>query len=180
MDWRSDVENEGNPMVMGFQDEIDDEDYLRPSQLSYPVTQISDSSEDELQIRPPSRTATAYTVTQTLEDLNVEDNLDDWLNESSEQSSSSKQNSALATASASVLKNDEVVPAVSRLNVETTALENSAEEEVTSKSNKKTKEKKSKRKSKKSSKETGRSSNSVTVESDATEQPRPKEEYEEI
>lgn len=168
-------------MVMGFQDEIDDEDYLRPSQLSYPVTQISDSSEDELDIPQPNRTASAYTVSQTLDDLKIEDDLDDWLNGSSEQSSSSKQKSGVATASAAIVKSDEIT--ISRSNVETVVFENSAEEttmEVTGKSSKKTKEKKSKRKSKKSSKETGRSSNSSLVESDAIEPPRPHEEYEEI
>lgn len=36
----SDVEgNLGNPMVMGFQDEIDDEDF-RPTKVRHPVVQV--------------------------------------------------------------------------------------------------------------------------------------------
>ncbi|EFX77849.1 hypothetical protein DAPPUDRAFT_105818 [Daphnia pulex] len=66
--WKfSDAENEGNPMVMGFQDKIDDEDYLRASEFGNPVTQISDSSDsssdEEVPVpQPDKKEAAAYKV----------------------------------------------------------------------------------------------------------------------
>ncbi len=174
----SDAEKEGNPMVMGFQDEIDDEDYLRSSHLNHPATQISDSSDEEMQTQQSDRKVPVfYNVTQSLsEDVTVEDDLDDWLNDGSEPSASTKSKSVVT------VKN-ETIPSVSSLNVEPKAAEEeeSLEEppvEVTSKGGKKIKEKKHKRKSKKSSKE--RSSSSPITGTDVIDQSRPYDEYEEI
>ncbi|XP_046650979.1 rab-like protein 6 [Daphnia pulicaria] len=104
----SDAENEGNPMVMGFQDEIDDEDYLRASEFGNPVTQISVSSSDEEVPVPQAdkKEAAAYKVNKTVEDITIEDDLDDWLNDGAEKFPSSKLN---VSSSSSSLKNNEFV-----------------------------------------------------------------------
>lgn len=168
-------------MVMGFQDEIDDEDYLRPSHLNHPVVaQISDSSDEELEETPqPDRTApTVHKVTQSLEDLSDEDDLDDWLNGGSEQSIKPKSSSAAVVA-----KKNDIVSSVNttRPNAEPKVDDYPVEPslEAIGKSSKKVKEKKSKRKPKKSSKE--RSCSPCHVGTDAIEQSRPyDDEYEEI
>lgn len=178
----SDAEKEGNPMVMSFQDEIDDEDLLRPSQHSNLVAQISDSSDEELEASQPDRPVVVYTVNQTLEDLNTEENLDDWLNGGSKVLTTSKSKTATSSNVPVKVKTDEDMPTVGSFNIESIS-DNSAEEiqtEVTSKTIRKTKEKKSKRKSKKASKETGRSLNSSSIETATIEKSRPHEEYEEI
>ncbi|EFX63205.1 hypothetical protein DAPPUDRAFT_268880 [Daphnia pulex] len=102
------AENEGNPMVMGFQDKIDDEDYLRASEFGNPVTQISDSSSDEEVPVPQAdkKEAAAYKVNKTVEDITIEDDLDDWLNDGAEKLPSSKLN---VSSSSSSLKNNEFV-----------------------------------------------------------------------
>ncbi|EFX70712.1 hypothetical protein DAPPUDRAFT_256818 [Daphnia pulex] len=107
--WKfSDAENEGNPMVMGFQDEIEDEDYLRASEFGNPVTQILDSSSDEEVPVPQAdkKEAAAYKVNKTVEDITIEDDLDDWLNDGAEKLPSSKLN---VSSSSSSLKNNEFV-----------------------------------------------------------------------
>ncbi|XP_046644013.1 rab-like protein 6 isoform X1 [Daphnia pulicaria] len=173
----SDAENEGNPMVMGFQDEIDDEDYLRASEFGNPVTQISDSSSDEEVPVPQAdkKEAAAYKVNKTVEDITIEDDLDDWLNDGAEKLPSSKLK---VSSSSSSLKNNE---SVNRKVPEPKTVDVSLEElslEVTGKS-KRVKEKKSKRKSKKSSKDE-RTSSSPAPDSDVVEESRPYNEYEEL
>jgi len=73
----SDVENNGNPMVMGFQDEIDDEDYRGSASNPVPL-ELSSSSDEESQtvtVPPP-----VSLVSNVVED--VDPGLDDWLNSS--------------------------------------------------------------------------------------------------
>ncbi len=173
----SDAEKEGNPMVMGFQDEIDDEDYLRPSEFGNPVTQISDSSSDE-EISVPQtdkKELAAYKVNKTVEDITIENDLDDWLNDGAEKLPSTKLK---VSSSASSIKNNE---SVNRKVPEPKTVDVSLEElslEVTGKS-KRVKEKKSKRKSKKSAKDE-RTSSSPAPDSDVVEESRPYNEYEEL
>lgn len=165
-------------MVMGFQDEIDDEDYLRPSEFGNPVTQISDSSSDEEVPVPQSdkKEPAAYKVNQTFEDITIEDDLDDWLNDGAEKLPSTKLK--VSSSSASTIKNSE---SINRKIPEPKIVDVSLEElslEVTGKS-KRVKEKKSKRRSKNSSKDERRSS-SPTPDTDGVEQSRPCNEYEEL
>lgn len=164
-------------MVMGFQDEIDDEDYLRASEFGNPVTQISDSSSDEEVPVPQAdkKEAAAYKVNKTVEDITIEDDLDDWLNDGAEKLPSSKLK---VSSSSSSLKNNE---SVNRKVPEPKTVDVSLEElslEVTGKS-KRVKEKKSKRKSKKSSKDE-RTSSSPAPDSDVVEESRPYNDYEEL
>lgn len=77
MTFCSDVENNGNPMVMGFQDEIDDEDYRGSASNPVPL-ELSSSSDEESQtvtVPPP-----VSLVSNVVED--VDPGLDDWLNSS--------------------------------------------------------------------------------------------------
>jgi hypothetical protein len=164
-------------MVMGFQDEIDDEDYLRPTEFGNPVTQISDSSSDEEipVLQTDKKETAAYKVNQTFEDVSIEDDLDDWLNDGAEKLPSTKLK---VSSSASSIKNNE---SVDRNIPEPKAVGFSLEElslEVTGNS-KRAKEKKIKRKSKKSSKEE-RISSSPTRGTDAVEESRHYNEYEEL
>lgn len=165
-------------MVMGFQDEIDDEDYFQPSQLSHSATQISvssDSSDEESNTPYPDRTSFVSKVNPTREDINVENDLDEWLNGIGDSSSSNVARSMPTTK-----KTSEAIPSINRLSLEPKIGKGQSDEcEVTSKPSKKTKEKKSKRKSKRS-KDGERSSVSPMNENDPSELPRPYDDYEEI
>ena len=73
----SEVENNGNPMVMGFQDEIDDEDFRGSTSNPAPLD-LSSSSDEESQavaVQP-----SLSLVSNIVED--VDTGLDDWLNSS--------------------------------------------------------------------------------------------------
>lgn len=122
----SDVENNGNPMVMGFQDEIDDEDYRTGSRNPVPLD-LSSSSDEEPQtvaILPP-----VSIVNNAVDD--VDTGLDDWLN-------SGQTNQPQA---AEILSSDPVLASSSSSDVTGTPKV---------KSSKKKEKKTSKRKSKKS------------------------------
>lgn len=144
----SDVENDGNPMVMNFQDEIDDEDY-RPMKVSA-VDENSDLSsssdeEPEAKIMSPSSL-----VSNVIEDVDLNNGLDSWLDASQchpEESGHGK-----------LLTDDQRVDVVSK--TEEVALSSSSSDLVeVSKV-----EKKSKKKDKKSKKKTKKSKDSKQLE----------------
>ena len=166
----SDVENEGNPMVMGFQDEIDDDDFLRPSGFGNPVAQVSDSSDEEPEILKPlpkAPTAAPMKVNNLVEKVAINDDLDDWLNGGEEPSLSSVP----------IQNVDSFIPSESRGKFEAermSSLDEPSSDVAEIKPTKKHKEKKSKRKSKKSSRE------SSEMDANSPRQSRPNNDYEEI
>lgn len=165
----SDVEIEGNPMVMGFQDEIDDDDFLKPSEFGNPVAQVSDSSDEEpeiLQPLPKATVAAPMKVNNFVEKVSTNDDLDDWLNGGEEPSLSSVPTQ----------KFDSFISSEKRGNFEAERLSSPDEpsSDVVEKPIKKHKEKKSKRKSKKSSRE------SSEMDRNSPRQSRPNNDYEEI
>lgn len=145
-------------MVMGFQDEIDDEDYLRPSEFGNPVMQISDSSDDEL--RPPVRhkkESSVFKASRALENVAIKDDLDDWLNGEDETLPATK-----FKAPSPATSRDYEIPISRKIpeqKTEVIALEESSIESTGK--GKRTKEKKGKRKSKRSSMEDRTSSDPV-------------------
>jgi len=157
-------------MVMGFQDEIDDDDFLRPSGFGNSVAQVSDSSDEEpeiLQPLPKAPTAAPMKVNNLVEKVALNDDLDDWLNGGEEPSLSSVP----------IENVDSFIPSESRGKFE--AEQMSSPDEPSSdvaeiKPTKKHKEKKSKRKSKKSSRE------SSEMDANSPRQSRPNNDYEEI
>lgn len=158
-------------MVIGFQDEIDDEDFLRPSQQLHPVTQISDSSDEE--IPRHGQTSAAHQAHPTEKSSPIEDDLDDWLNGGSQPTHSLKSH-----VQSSSIKEQVIKPSVTQITTDAW-LEDTSEDvpQKTEKASKKSKEKKSKRKSKKSSKDLDRSNSPCP---DVNDQSRPHAEYEEI
>ena len=156
-------------MVMGFQDEIDEDDFLETTGFGNPVAQVSDSSDEEpseiLQPLPKAPLIAPMKVNNIVENLTAEDDLDDWLNGSEEPSIST----------VSIQKLDNVRPSESQIKLEPERMSSPDEPapDVIAKS-KKHKEKKSKRKSKKSSRE------SSEMDGNSPQQTRPNNDYEEI
>jgi hypothetical protein len=154
---------------MGLQDEIDDDDFLKPSGFGNPVAQVSDSSDEEpeiLQPLPKVTVAAPMKVNNFVEKVSTNDDLDDWLNGGEEPSIS-----AVPT-----VKFDSFIPSGNRGNFEAERLSSPDEpsSDVVEKPIKKHKEKKSKRKSKKSSRE------SSEMDRNSPRQSRPNNDYEEI
>ncbi|XP_032778554.2 rab-like protein 6 [Daphnia magna] len=172
----SDAEKEGNPMVMGFQDEIDDEDYLRPSDFGNPVAQISDSSDDELSVPGPDKKESSVSkASRTLENVTIKDDLDDWLNGGDETLQATK----FKAPSPASIRDDEMPSnrKIAEKKTEVNLIEESSIE-LTGKS-KRTKEKKGKRKSKRSSMEE-RTSSSPVHDTNAVGESRSFNDYEEL
>ncbi|KAK4020801.1 hypothetical protein OUZ56_002747 [Daphnia magna] len=172
----SDAEKEGNPMVMGFQDEIDDEDYLRPSDFGNPVAQISDSSDDELSVPGPDKKESSVSkASRTLENVTIKDDLDDWLNGGDETLQATK----FKAPSPASIRDDEMPSnrKITEKKTEVNLIEESSIE-LTGKS-KRTKEKKGKRKSKRSSMEE-RTSSSPVHDTNAVGESRSFNDYEEL
>ena len=164
-------------MVMGFQDEIDDEDLLHHSSSAQPAVQVSDSSEEEPEesLKPlPVQLFPRRTVEESQPAFDAEDELDDWLNEPADHPIQTQH----ANSKNPNLEH-EVTAATNQvcLDGKFESLVESAPEETEAKSTKKNKEKKGKRKSKKSKKER----NSTDGEEISDFQPaRPIDDYEEI
>lgn len=163
-------------MVMGFQDEIDDEDYLRPSDFGNPVAQISDSSDDELSVPGPDKKESSVSkASRTLENVTIKDDLDDWLNGGDETSQATK----FKAPSPASIRDDEMPSnrKITEKKTEVNLIEESSIE-LTGKS-KRTKEKKGKRKSKRSSMEE-RTSSSPVHDTNAVGESRSFNDYEEL
>lgn len=148
----SDAEVVGNPMVMGFTDDIDDEDF-RPSKVLNPVAQISDSSSSDEEERgpvllQPKRASPVVNNVVVSNEASSGDELDDWLNGSGE----SKKNKA---PQASKSKREEVLP----------DLEEAPVVNQKSERNKAKEKKSSKHKSKKTSKKSIEPSSNGNTES---------------
>jgi hypothetical protein len=166
------VENGGNPMVMGFQDEIDDEDY-RPTVSHVQPQQVdSDSDSDD---EPPKRSPQPQpAVRHPPEEVPEPDDLDDWLNSGDQ---------FTPAASISHVPALEIPPEPVRVAFESPA-EVEAPEAVpsTHKEHKSKKSSKSGKKKTKKSKKSKESSESREPEDEDAEDfsPRPHGEYEEI
>ena len=162
----SDAEVVGNPMVMGFTDDIDDEDF-RPSKALNPVAQISDSSSSDEEERgpvllQPKRVSPVVNNVVVSNEASSGDELDDWLNGPGE----SKKDKAPTTSKS---KKEEVLP---ELEVDLPVVNQKSER------NKAKEKKSSKNKSKKTSKKSiEASSNGNTESQSGTSQ---NNEYEEI
>lgn len=137
---------------MGFQDEIDDEDFLHHSSRVQPAIQVSDSSDEELEtLKPvPIRLVTRPTFEASRPATDVHDDLDDWLNEPDEQPN---QTQHVSPKEVDPVHGVRIATDQMCLEDKNGSAEESDADEIETKVTKKTKDKKSKRKSKKSKRE---------------------------
>lgn len=142
-------------MVMGFQDEIDDEDFLHHSSSVQPAVQVSDSSSDESEepLKPiPVQPFPRRDVEESQPVLDVQNELDDWLNESTDQL---VQTQHASSENLNIVHEAMVATNQACLEDKFESPEESPPDEIEiyEKVTKKNKEKKAKRKPKKSKKE---------------------------